>query len=195
MRYYATPSSPRIRRAMTIGLLGCVCSPRSGDGVPDGARWFADNGCYSDAFDQTRWWRWLNEQPRTADFVVAPDVVADHQASIARSAPWLPKIRALGFSVALVAQNGMTVPPWGDFDVLFIGGDTEWKLGHDAQMLTEAAVTRGVPVHMGRVNSYKRLRIARDFGVTSADGTWLTYAPEPALWNLLRALRRLDATM
>jgi hypothetical protein len=89
--------------------------------------------------------------------------------------------------VALAAQNGLEhlSVPWGAFDVLFLGGDTAWKLGPYARQLTGEARDRGLPVHMGRVNSLRRLRYAQAIGCTSADGTYLAFSPDRNLANVL----------
>ena len=87
----------------------------------------------------------------------------DAAATLTRSAPFLPAIRALGYPAALVAQDGLEDldVPWDDFDVLFIGGSTEWKLGPHARALAAEAKARGKGVHMGRVNSQRRRRKPR----------------------------------
>jgi hypothetical protein len=74
-------------------------------------------------------------------------------------------------------------------DVLFIGGDTEWKLGPVASDLAAQAKRRGKWVHMGRVNSEKRLRYADAIGCDSADGTYLTFGPDVNLPKTLAWLR------
>jgi hypothetical protein len=126
--------------------------------------------------------------------------VADAEATLVRALPWLPRIRSLGFPVAYVAQDGATEDslPWGEFDALFIGGSTDWKLGEDARYLAHAANSRGKWVHCGRVNSRKRLRYAATpyelggMGADSADGTFLTYGPAKNLPQLLGWLRELN---
>jgi hypothetical protein len=85
--------------------------------------------------------------------------------------------------------------PWGEFDVLFLGGTTAWKLGPAARDLTAQAVGRGVPVHMGRVNSRRRLHYAHTIGCSSADGTYLTFGPDTNLPKLLGWLADLDTTV
>lgn len=75
--------------------------------------------------------------------------------------------------------------PWGEFDVLFIGGSTEWKLGAAVRGLVAEAKARGKGVHMGRVNSLKRFRYAEAIGCDSVDGTFLTFGPEKNLPELL----------
>jgi len=89
--------------------------------------------------------------------------------------------------VALVAQDGLEKlrVPWDDFDALFIGGSTEWKLGRWAALITAAARIRGKHVHMGRVNSLKRWRSAASIGCHSVDGTYLVFGPNKNLPRLL----------
>ena len=48
-------------------------------------------------------------------------------------------------------------------------------------------------VHMGRVNSQRRLRYAHAIGCDSVDGTYLTYAPDQNLRRLLGWLEDLHA--
>jgi hypothetical protein len=116
--------------AMTAGQLGYIDTPAQGNLRPAGVTWCADNGCFSDRWDQGRWWAFLVRNAHAADsclFAVAPDVVADHDATLKRATPWLPKIRELGYPVAFVAQNGVTIPsvPWQAIDVIFLGGSLE----------------------------------------------------------------------
>jgi len=114
----------------------------------------------------------------------------------------------VGVPVAFVAQNGQEhLPlPWDDLDVIFLGGSAEctscgyvrpwddcgrehcaschhrlreWKLGAAACGLVTAARRRGKWVHMGRVNSLRRLRYAAAIGCHSADGTYLVRTRNP----------------
>lgn len=82
--------------------------------------------------------------------------------------------------------------PWDAFDVLFLAGSTQWKLGPIAERLAREAKARGKNVHMGRVNSRMRLGIAEWFGCDTADGTYLAYGPDKNLPRLLRWLDELD---
>lgn len=109
------------------------------------------------------------------------------------------------------AERDIDRLPWDDFDVIFLGGGQsrkylsktnrvsvktckcpkqckhartwmgEWKLTPGAARLVKAARARGKDVHMGRVNSMKRLRAAQDMGCTSADGTFLKYGADKLL--------------
>lgn len=177
---------------MTAGRLGCIDTPAQGNRPVPGAWWAADNGCFGKGYPgDEAWLAWLRDHPGDRAhclFATAPDVVADAAATLARSAPWLPVIRSLGYPAALVAQDGLeALPvPWDDFDVLFIGGSTEWKLGPHAARLTRDAKARGKHVHMGRVNSARRFAYAQLIGCDSVDGTYLAFGPDTNLPNVLR---------
>lgn len=158
-------------------------------GVPYGA----DNGRYGKGYPgDAEWFAWLGSLPREdCLFAVAPDVVADAEATLGESLPWLSKIRALGFPAAFVAQDGLEYleVPWDEFDVLFIGGTTTWKLSAQAARLAREAKDRGKRVHMGRVNSGRRKAIADLFECDTVDGTFLAFGPDV---NLPRLLRWMD---
>lgn len=190
MIYMANPCGQRAIQAMQDGLIGYIDTPAQGNRRPDGVAWCADNGAFSDKFDEDKWWRFLVDNADHADtciFAVAPDVVADHDATLARSLPWLPRIRQLGYPAAFVLQDGATAEtiPWQAFDVLFVGGSTEFKLGQHAATIVKEAKARGKWVHMGRVNSERRWLYAQAIGCNSVDGTFLTYGPDVNLPRLL----------
>lgn len=136
MIYFATPGITQ-NPAIASGRLGMIDTPKQGGrnvtaGHDAGALWCADNGCFSDAWDEAEWWAWLNHPDQldhraTCAFAVAPDIVGDAWRSHLRSYPWLSRIRALGYPVAYVVQNRAERHPipWHDFDVLFIGGCPE----------------------------------------------------------------------
>lgn len=198
MRYFANPSSSKVREAMSSGVIDCITTPSQGNRLPHGANWCADNGCFGANYvGDSAWFAWLEsraEHAQSCAFATAPDVVGDAAATLIRSAPWLPKIRALGYPAALVAQDGLEAldVPWDDFDVLFIGGSTDWKLGKHARALVVEAKAHGKGVHMGRVNSEKRFAYALAIGCDSVDGTYLTYGPKKNLPRLLAWLRLTD---
>lgn len=116
---------------MRAGLIGMIDTPKQGNRRPAGVEWCADNDCYGQGWiGYDAWFGWLTRNAADAArcrFAVAPDVVADPVATLDRSLPWLPLIRELGYPVALAAQNGLTELdiPWGEFDVLFLGGVVE----------------------------------------------------------------------
>jgi hypothetical protein len=161
-----------------------MTTPAQGNVVPPGAWWAADNGVFGKGYPgDEAWLRWLASRRADADrclFVTAPDVVGDAWRTLARSLPFLPLIRNLGYPAAFVAQNGTedTGLPWDEFDVLFLGGDDAYKLGEHVAELVNLARSHGKGVHAGRVNSRKRFAYFRDLGCDSADGTFLAFGPD-----------------
>lgn len=177
---------------MKDGLLGYIDTPAQGNARPESVVWCADNGCFGKGYPgDNRWFSWLlgmQDDAESCLFATAPDVVGDAKATLKRSREWLPMIRHFGYKAAFVGQDGLEnlAVPWDDFDVFFIGGTTEWKLGPEVRVLVKEAQAQGKKVHMGRVNSLRRYKYAWSIGCDSVDGTYLTYGPEINLPKLLK---------
>lgn len=201
--YFANPSTAKIRASIAAGRLAAILTPKQGNRLPAKGLFCIDNGCGpgKDGQPGTGWpgtraylellSRMSAQSRRRCLFAVAPDVLGDAAATLARSAPFVYKVRAwFGLPVALVAQDGLEDldVPWYSFDVLFLGGSTAWKLGPHAAALTAEAHARGIWVHMGRVNTRQRLRYAVHIGCDSVDGTGMTRAPDKNMTQMLRWL-------
>lgn len=179
--------------------LGVIVTPLMGNKIDyRTTAWAADNGCFTrpGRFDAALYLAWLEHRSFANGnclFVTAPDVVGDSVATWNKSAPILPRIRMLGFRAALVAQDGISIRglEWDAFDVLFIGGTTQWKISSAAKDITCAAKEHKKWVHMGRVNSLSRLRTAAMWGCDSADGTFLAFGPDKNTPRLLAWLNTL----
>lgn len=159
-----------------------MVTPNMGNKLPVGQVWAADNGRYSapEKYTDERYLRWLGTRDAASClFATAPDVVGDAAATLALSVPMFGPIRAAGYPVAFVAQDGLEHldVPWDGFDALFIGGTTAWKLGEACRLIVAEAKRLGKWVHMGRVNSLRRMRYAESIGCDSADGTVLKHDP------------------
>ena len=104
-------------------------------------------------------------------WLTVPDIVADADRTLDKFDEWMPRLENL--PLALAGQDGMEQKelPWDNIDCLFIGGSTYWKLSKAAADLASEAKHRGKWLHMGRVNSDRRLRYAYDLGCDSVDGT------------------------
>lgn len=190
MLYLANPcSDDAVIAAMLTGLLGFIDTPRQRNPRPAGVSWAADNGCFTDRWDEDKWWRWLtvNAGDPGCLFATAPDVVADAAATLERAGPWMPRMRQLGYPVAFVAQDGLEGlrVPWDSFQVLFVGGSTMWKMGPHARALVGQAHRHGKRVHFGRVNSQRRYLYAYELGCHTADGTTLTRGSRANLPHVL----------
>lgn len=179
---------------MSAGHIGCIVTPKQRN--PFNPAWdvIADNGCFSAKWTEGDWLRWLGTVPATVRFAVCPDVYDPtgapcHDATVDRWHQYAPLIREHGLTPAFVCQMGATpdnVPE--DAPVLFIGGSTEFKLGPGADAIA-ARYRHDRWLHMGRVNSLKRFRVARSMGCHSADGTFLTFGPDTNLPKLLGWIR------
>lgn len=179
--------------------LGLMVTPMMGNN-PDltRIRWAADTGCFNqpEKHSDERYLDWLDRRPRETNvFATAPDVVGDAVATWEKSRPMLWRIRELGYNAALVAQDGIEDMriEWDRFDALFMGGSLEWKLGPVCYEVGLEAKRRGKHLHWGRVNSLRRLFIARKAHADSADGTYITYGPDVLLPRVLRWLTAVNA--
>jgi len=153
--------------------LGRLYVPADGNAIQTGLPFAADNGAFS-GFDEAGFLGLLDRLDGLSPaFVAAPDVVGDGPKTLAMFAAWGPRIRQRGLPVALVLQDGMNVVsvPWGELESVFVGGSTEWKLGHAAADIVAEAKRRGLWAHMGRVNSRQRMQYAYEIGCDSFDGT------------------------
>lgn len=171
--------------------IGLMCQPMSN--LPkSGWVWAADNGCFSEKWDEARWLAWLDKDlPRAGClFAVVPDVVADHEATVERFDVWHDVVRSRRYPVAFVGQDGADVAtvPWDRMDAFFVGGSTEWKMSHHAFDLAHEAKARGKWVHVGRVNSQRRYCRWADHA-DSCDGTFLAFGPKK---NAVRLTGWLD---
>lgn len=159
-----------VARRYTVGVLH---TPRHFTDDVGGLTEAADNGCFS-SWDEARFRRYLARLAgRNIRFITAPDVVGDHAATSERWREWFPVIRTHGLPAAFVLQDGATVAsiPWDECDAVFVGGTTAFKLGPVARSIIAEAKRRGKWVHMGRVNSRRRIQYASDVGCDSVDGS------------------------
>jgi hypothetical protein len=103
-------------------------------------------------------------------WVACPDVVGDAAATDERWREWAPRILERGLRPAYVLQNGVREIP-ADAAAVFVGGDDALKDGPEGLAAIRAAQRRGLPVHVGRVNTGRRIRYAGAIGADSFDGT------------------------
>lgn len=174
--YLSGVSGPEARDMMALGLIGQIRQPNSGNKIYSDL-WAADNGCFNARFDPNIWEAWITSQPPTALWAVVPDVPLDHEETMVRWRKYLHIVKNAGFKAAFAAQDDCMVIPW-DADALFLGGSDAWKVGDEARALVDQAILRGIPAHMGRVNSYKRYKLAGTWGCDTVDGTFLGFAPK-----------------
>ncbi len=109
-----------------------------------------------------------------ADWTTLPDIVAGGPASLALSLQWLRPVLEESPRALLAVQDGLTsddvVPYLGERVGIFVGGSTAWKLQTMAQWARLGRQV-GCLVHVGRVNTARRVHQCALAGVTSFDGT------------------------
>jgi hypothetical protein len=134
--------------------------------------WGVDNGAFS-GFDPVAFRELVGRSAGKPGllWVVCPDVVADARATLEMWRVWSPVLRSASVPVAFVLQDGQERHELPAADCYFIGGSTEFKLSEAAADLAAEGKRRGAWVHMGRVNSLRRLAIAHDMGCDSVDGS------------------------
>lgn len=76
---------------------------------------------------------------------------------------------------------------------LFIGGTTEWKLSANVDWLIAEAQDGGKWVHVGRVNSARRIRHFHEVGVDSIDGRSFSAWPDLYFAKFLKWMDRLNS--
>lgn len=144
----------------------------------EGFPYALDNGAWTafqrgEPFDVAAFEKAVALLGRGADWIVVPDKVADAAESLRMAEEWVPRLRGIA-PLLIAVQDGMTeadVVHWlRDGCGVFLGGSTEWKL---AQMRYWGAVCRryGAHYHVARVNSAKRIALAKEAGAMSIDGS------------------------
>ncbi len=145
----------------------------------EGFSFAVDNGAWSafrqgTAFDRGAFARCLATFYDCADWIVAPDIVCGGAASLELTRSWLADFPCYSPKSLIAVQDGMTPEHVADLVPnvrgLFVGGSSEWK---ESSLSTWGALKRstGCYLHVGRVNTIRRLRLCIDAGADSFDGT------------------------
>lgn len=135
-----------------------------------------DNGAWgafsrNEVWDEDTFRRALDVCGPGADWVVVPDIVAGGLESLRKTEQWMPRIP---FRKLIALQDGMSaddIRPLLSNDVgLFLGGSTEWKL-RTLPYWGGFSKRYGVYLHVGRVNTVRRIRQCALAPAHSFDGT------------------------
>lgn len=162
----------------------------------EGFRYALDNGAWTayqqqHPFDADRFRACVEQFGACADWVAVPDVVMGGRTSLEVSRSWLPWVLERTRLALLVVQDGMEP---ADVAALvdpqrvgiFIGGSCGWK---DASAMRWGifAASRNLYLHIGRVNTARRLRIGATVGAHSFDGSgasrFTQHAHKMARWR------------
>lgn len=188
------PSKPELQTNLLNAGIGALLTPYSQRNTPnDHWTWAADNACFNNKWEHHKWFTWLEskQNPDTALFATIPDVVANHHETLKRWEQHWKSVADMGYKTAFVIQDGATLDtiPIEQMDALFIGGTTEYKLSTEAQHIVEYCKTKGKWIHMGRVNSRRRIELAHNWGCDSVDGTYLAFSPDANTPRLIRMVQ------
>lgn len=164
--------------------------------------WALDNGAWGcfqrgEPFNADRFERALERWGARANWIALPDIVAGGLASLDLSLSWIDRLRSYRTTLLIPVQDGMEpgdVEPHLDPERvgIFVGGSTAWKL-RTLRAWGALAERVGVRMHVGRVNSAKRVRLCIEAGAESCDGTSLSRfaVNAPLLVNASRTERQM----
>ena len=147
-----------------------------------GMAYAIDNGAYGcylrgQPFNKRAFRKLLHAKSKKADWVVVPDIVAAGNESLSYSLEWLDECLAQCKQVLLAVQDGMRVADVRTYlnnrVGLFVGGTTKWKLASMPEW-GKLAKEKHCYLHVGRVNSKRRIRYCAGIGADSFDGTSVT---------------------
>jgi hypothetical protein len=183
-------SELRARPELTRRHLGHLLTPHNQNTIASllatGLPIACDNACFG-GLDEPALVRMLAEllpHRQRIGWCAVPDVVADHRATLRQFGRYAGLVGWAGLPLAFVAQDGcepIAGVPWPDIRCLFIGGSTAWKLSEAAARLIREAKYRGTWVHIGRVNSMRRLAHFDALGADSFDGSRMSITLWPAV--------------
>jgi hypothetical protein len=165
----------------SFGVMTAAHTPRVAEGIIEGRLWACDNEAFTGKFTEERFFGHLERlEPYRATclFVSCLDAVGDSVATLERWHEWSGRIRTDGWPVAFVCQDGQMPDGIPECDAVFIGGTTEFKLSPIADDCIREGKRRGIWVHVGRVNSGRRIRHFQLMEVDSVDGTAPCYGPD-----------------
>lgn len=149
----------------------------------DNGAWTAHNS--GSAWDPGAFQECVDAFGAGADFIVCPDIVCGGLESLKLTEEWLPRLPGLRL---VAVQNGHTpddIRDWLGPEVgIFVGGDDTWK-EPSLSIWGELARETSCYLHVGRMNSKRKIRLCALAGADSFDGTSVTFWPSN--------IRHLDA--
>lgn len=145
----------------------------------EGFPYALDNGAWSafqqgHPFNERAFAIALDKMGREADWVVIPDIVAGGKQSLDLSLRWMRRCLDSCGKALIAVQDGLeptdVAPFIGERIGVFVGGSTPWKL-KTMSAWGDLGREKGCWVHVGRVNTARRIHQCAHAGCTSFDGT------------------------
>jgi hypothetical protein len=163
--------------------------------LEQGCLFGADNDCFK-GFDKVKYEKMIEMLPRVdkLKYVTIPDVVGNYEETIKLFDEWYPLLKNENLPLAFVLQDNTPINeiPFDKFKSLFIGGSTEYKLSKEVADIVRITKEKDKWVHMGRVNSKKRIKYAHAIGCDSVDGTGFSMFPNAHIPSALELLLELS---
>ena len=163
----------------------------------EGKQFGVDNDCYSGKFNKDKFLKLMDKimpYKNKCLFVNPPDVVGNYEKTTESYCQWYREIKDRGLPISYILQDGFRMKlPELKPDCLFVGGSTEFKLSQIVLRYLQV-VGSGYWVHIGRVNSFKRIMHFR-FVMDSFDGTDVAMYPNVILKQRNRELAWLRSQL
>jgi hypothetical protein len=147
-----------------------------------GREWCGDNDAFHGLYCDDAFGLFLEKglpYQGSCRFIACPDVVCDAPATSELWGQKAEMIHERGYLAAFVLQDGHTqkdIPL--NADAIFIGGSTDHKFSKAMRHAIVAAQERNLWVHIGRVNSQRRIAYFQSLGADSCDGTTINRGPD-----------------
>lgn len=133
--------------------------------------------CQGKAFCERSFGQALRKVGADADWAVLPDIVAGGLPSLELSLKWMRRVLDEAERCLIAVQDGMEAadvePFLGHRVGIFVGGSTAWKIS-TTEIWGALGQKVGCWVHVGRVNTARRIRLCGRAGAHSFDGTSTT---------------------
>lgn len=173
--------------------IGQLMTPQSGNKYREDMPVGVDNCAYSD-WDEQKFIRMIDSLAgKKVLWVAAPDFLGDARVTSVLYDKWYQEIKVKrNLPIAYVLQDGLDEigAPYYPYDAVFIGGTTEFKLGGYVRYFVNAAKQHGKLIHMGRVNSFERMKYAIDIGCDSVDGSGFSIEPDRKIAVFLKMIEQ-----
>lgn len=164
------------------GNLGFLVTPR---GIPKLSKtkgiFGVDNDCFNiKSYSEEKFLKLLEAVSKFENvkerckFVNAPDVLNDFEETLKLYYNWYSIIKIkYNLPISIVLQDGANIDniPWDYIDAIFVGGSTEFKLSENVRTIIKEAQLQKKWVHVGRVNTKRRLAYCKLLEVDSVDGS------------------------
>jgi len=180
--YASRTGSARNLAAMANAGIRLLATPQQLGRYPDARPpwpYMLDNGAFGEGgFQPDRFREALRLIGSDADMIVLPDIVCGGRRSLELSLDWMHRVLQVArHYVLLPVQDGMEpqdVRRYLDHPAcqvgIFVGGSTEWKES-TMRMWGDLAAEMAVWMHVGRVNTGRRMALAVAAGAHSVDGS------------------------